>query len=363
MNKFLLVEDDPKISELLIGWIENLYPNCNVQHTSFGKKGLEIYRQDQIDMVMLDYLLPDINGIEFLQKVQQDNVTAPSPIIMLTSADDEVVAVNSFKHGATDYLSKKNLTLGALERSIIYTKNIIDTVHTQNQIQKRLEKSEARYRDLIENANDLIQNIHPDGRLIYANKAWENLLGYDAKQFKDQSFLDIVHPNSKASLISIIEKIVSTKESQENIEFDLITKNNIIVTVEGHLQAEQELHKTLSIACIFRNITPRKLIEQELKEDKQLFEVTLRSIGEAVISTDNDSCINFMNPIAEQLTGWNISQAQGKKIDEVMQIFFEGSKVPMPCPVSACLKQEAIATLPESALLVSRDGTEYLITL
>jgi diguanylate cyclase (GGDEF)-like protein/PAS domain S-box-containing protein len=87
--------------------------------------------------------------------------------------------------------------------------------------------------------------------------------------------------------------------------------------------------------------------------------VTLHSIGDAVISTDCDGLVTYMNPVAERLTGWPAAEASGRPIEQVFRIVNEASRQPVNNPVQRCLAENRIIGLANHCVLVARDGSEY----
>ncbi|MBD0300994.1 MAG: EAL domain-containing protein, partial [Tolypothrix sp. T3-bin4] len=105
----------------------------------------------------------------------------------------------------------------------------------------------------------------------------------------------------------------------------------------------------------------RNRLEQELFEEKELAQVTLRSIGDAVITTDAESKIRFLNPVAEKLTGWSQQSAQGKPLTEVFQIINEITREPVVNPVEEALREGNIVSLAKDTVLISRNGSEFAV--
>jgi PAS domain S-box-containing protein len=94
---------------------------------------------------------------------------------------------------------------------------------------------------------------------------------------------------------------------------------------------------------------------------RRWFTTTLRSIGDAVIATDGQGQITFMNPIAEALTGWNVEEARGKPLDEVFVIYSETTRKAVESPVAKVLREGKIVGLANHTLLRSRHGREVPI--
>jgi PAS domain S-box-containing protein len=107
-----------------------------------------------------------------------------------------------------------------------------------------------------------------------------------------------------------------------------------------------------------------ELREQAIASEQsaaELFATTLKSIGEAVITTDERGAVTFLNAVAQNLTGWQESEAQGKPLAEVFKIINEQSRAEVESPVSKVLREGNIVGLANHTLLISRDGREIPI--
>lgn len=96
-------------------------------------------------------------------------------------------------------------------------------------------------------------------------------------------------------------------------------------------------------------------------EARRWFTTTLRSIGDAVIATDPEGRVTFMNQVAERLTGWTESEADGRHLDEVFRIFSEVTGAPIESPVAKVLREGAVVGLANHTVLRSRNGTDVPI--
>jgi PAS domain S-box-containing protein len=113
--------------------------------------------------------------------------------------------------------------------------------------------------------------------------------------------------------------------------------------------------------AVFTDITQRKKAEEALAAEKEQLSVTLRSIGDGVITTDRDGKIFMLNKVAEDLTGFQQEEASGKKLDQIFRIFNGNTHEPIENPVKEILNTESIISIPRSTILISKDGSEYII--
>jgi PAS domain S-box-containing protein len=102
-------------------------------------------------------------------------------------------------------------------------------------------------------------------------------------------------------------------------------------------------------------------MEQELREREQWLATTLKSIGDAVITTDAEGLVTYMNPVAETLTRWNLEEVIGNDLNYVFRAVNEKTRVVVENPVTQALENETIVGLESHTVLIAKDGTEIPI--
>jgi len=105
----------------------------------------------------------------------------------------------------------------------------------------------------------------------------------------------------------------------------------------------------------------RRRAEEALRKQSDWLRVTLSSIGDAVISTDVEGQVTFMNRVAESLTGWGEAEAKGRSLTDIFQILNEVSRQPVENPALRALSSVTIAGLANHTILIAKDGTEWPI--
>ena len=112
---------------------------------------------------------------------------------------------------------------------------------------------------------------------------------------------------------------------------------------------------------IILDVTDRKKAEEAIREERERLAVTLRSIGDGVITTDSEGRVMMMNRVAEGLTGWTQGEARGRALTEVFRIVNETTRHPLANPVEKVLATGEIIELENHTLLIARDGKERVI--
>lgn len=101
--------------------------------------------------------------------------------------------------------------------------------------------------------------------------------------------------------------------------------------------------------------------QKELASEKERALVTLHAIGDGVITTDAQARVVYMNPVAEQLTGWMDNEAEGKRLNEIFRTYHEYSRVPAVSPLERCLEEQRPIQTKSNILLRSKQGLEMII--
>ncbi len=151
------------------------------------------------------------------------------------------------------------------------------------QTEAALVESEERYRDLLENANDLIQSVNVYGRFLYVNKAWQQTLGYSEAEIANMNLFDIIHPDFKQRSRQKFYNVMSGKKL-EQVQTAFITKNGQTIFLEGNINCKFVEGKPIAIRGIFRNITQRLLAEEALRYQQEQAKRLLENISPPVIS-------------------------------------------------------------------------------
>ena len=127
-----------------------------------------------------------------------------------------------------------------------------------------LRESEEKYRTLFENATDLIQAVHPDGRLLYVNRAWMKTFGYNQKDIDTGlSIFDLISPDCQKHCQTTFQKVIASEEVQY-IDTCFVAKDGTRVIIEGNACCKFQDGEPVVTQCIFRDVTEKKKMEAEL---------------------------------------------------------------------------------------------------
>ncbi len=227
--------------------------------------------------------------------------------------------------------------------------------------EQRLRKSEARYRGLFENVIDGVYIASREGDLITANPALVQMLGFESvDELKAAGRTTILYVNPVDR-----ERVFARLEAEgfvKNFEYRLRRKDGTeIVVLENARAVYDDEGNVVAHEGTITDITDRKRAETRIFEEKERAQVTLQSIGDGVITTDADGRVDYINPVAQDLTGWDMRGARGKHVNEIMTIINEHTRATVENPVIRCLKDGRVVTLAEHSILITKGSDEIPI--
>ena len=231
----------------------------------------------------------------------------------------------------------------------------------RKQAEQALRSSEARYRGLFENVIEGVYRTTADGRLESGNPALVEMLGYE----RVDELLELPGLHALQANPADRERVLATLDSDgviRNAEYQLRRRDGSLITVVENARVVRDADGVaIGYEGTLADITERKLAEIQLSEEKEKAQVTLQSIGDAVITTDAAGCVEYLNPVAEDLTGWTSAEAAGRPVTEVFHVLREQSRQPAESPILRCLGEGSIVEIDEPSLLVNRRGQEVSI--
>jgi two-component system, cell cycle sensor histidine kinase and response regulator CckA len=142
-------------------------------------------------------------------------------------------------------------------------------VSERKRADRALRESEERYRDLFDNASDLVCMAAPDGSLLYVNQAWQEGTGYGDDEIGRMQLLDLLHPDCRPYYNEVLERVLKG-ERLDHVELVLVPKAGTPITVEANLSCTFKDGKPAVVRGIYRDITERKRVEEHLRRAERM---------------------------------------------------------------------------------------------
>jgi PAS domain S-box-containing protein len=217
---------------------------------------------------------------------------------------------------------------------------------------------EAYLSAIIASSDDAIVSKDLNGIIQTWNPAAERMFGYPAAEAIGQPITLIIPVERRAEEVDIIARL-RRGERIDHFETVRVAKNGREVHISLSVSPIHDATgKVVGAAKIARDVTERHLAQQALAEQRQWFQTTLESIGDAVLATDVQGRVVFINAVAERLTGWRREDAEGRPCEDVFRIHHEVTREPAPNPVRRVIEEGVVLGLANHTVLVSSDGSE-----
>jgi PAS domain S-box-containing protein len=290
---------------------------------------------------------------------------------------------------------KNMLETAAVSGIVLNVRDITE----RRKAEEMLRLSEEKYRTLVENLSVGVYRVTPGekGKFIDVNQAFASMLGYEKEEILQLNACDIyVNPRDRDAFS---RKLIEQKFIK-NEELQLKRKDESTIIASDTARAIFDNGNLVYFDGITEDITQRKQVEKELKEYRQHLEelveerttklreaneqlqqeiqerllaeeslaaekeqlaVTLRSIGDGVITADMEGTVVLVNKVAERLTGWTQEEAAGHDLSNVFFTVDERTGTPCESPVEKVLHSGTVVGLGNNTMLIAKDGTERII--
>ena len=306
-----LVDDDRTLIKLCQHQLNKW--GYNVVSAKSGKEFRERCLPQKFDTILQDVHLPDVDGIELMEETKRllPNVS----IIVITSHASVETAVEAMKRGAYDFVTKPIdwITLEVTLRNSVERQRF--SLRAQEDARK-IHETRDRLQDFLNNANDFIQSVAPDGRFQYVNRAWKDALGYSDAELEHLTIFDVIAPEHREGCLRSLKSVIDGQAFSE-IETVFLAKNGREIIVSGNVNCRLVNGEPVATRGIFRDITASKDAEVELRQAKDAAVSANQAKSEFLanmsheLRTPLNSIIGFSNVLVknkeENLTAQNLT--------------------------------------------------------
>lgn len=238
-----------------------------------GREGLQLAHAQKPDCILLDYHMPDMNGLEFLKELADEIGEIPVPVMMLTGADSAAVAVEAMRRGARDYLVKDvdrqylELLPTVIQRVLHERQMLMEKKQTED----KLLQAEAKYRNLVEQipAITYIAELDETNRILYVSPQIK-VLDFSPEQWLETPGIHLVqiHPEDRTRVLDELTKSRATG-TPLRCEYRIISRGGTVFWFRDEASVvRDESGRSLFLQGILIDITESKQIEAELRQHR-----------------------------------------------------------------------------------------------
>ena len=201
--------------------------------------------------------------------------------------------------------------------------------------------------------------VAPDGRWLKVNRALCGIVGYSEPEMLGLTYHAMTHPDDLAIISAHAARLLAGEIATYEVEKRYVHKrgHNVHVFLSMSLVRDGN-GAPLYFIWQVQDISVGKSTEEALFGEQERARVTLNSIGDAVLTTDIAGNINYLNVVAERMTGWCREEAEGRPLDEVFHILDGDSRLPARNPAKMALAENKTVDMAAGVVLVQRNGHE-----
>ena len=297
--RILHVDDDPDLAELVAVYLQREDDRFDVESVTSADDGLDRLSETAFDCVVSDHDMPGRSGIEFLETVREEHPDLP--FILFTGKGSEEVASDAISAGVTGYLQKET---GTDQYAVLA--NQIRNVTEKHRAEREAEQIRTRLEAITANSNDTILTVDSEQTIRFANRAAERLFGYDPDALVGESLTTLVPSNKQTDRWDAIDRRLESGERPLDwtaVEFSARHRDGREIPVSVSF-SEFEEDGDRRFVGVFRDISERVRMEEELRESEQRFRQMAENIQEMVWMTDPRSGdVLYVNHAYEDIWG------------------------------------------------------------
>lgn len=189
-----------------------------------------------------------------------------------------------------------------------------EVIAKQEMTQKALRESEKKYRDLVENINDVIYSLDRDGVVTYVSPVVESVYGYNPSYIIGRNFSQFIHKDDRERVIKGVGRSLAGIFEEDSIEFRILTKSGELRwLIASEVAIYDDSGNITGTRGVISDITDRRKAEEALRESEEQYRELVENITEVIYTLDANGIITYVSPVIESMSGYSISELIGKR--------------------------------------------------
>lgn len=273
----LVVDDEPRNIQVVSNVLKEI-TDCHILYATNGEQALHRVEKNEIDLILLDMMMPLLDGLETCNRLKADARYSTIPIIFLTAKNDEESLIKAFEAGAVDYISKPFLRRELIARVTTHLNLRLVQKHLSYELIENKELLK-QYKEIVD-LSSIVTKSDPNGHITYANDNFCTISGYSHDELIGKPHNIVRHPEVPASFYKGMWDTIRDKRPWQGIVKNL-TKNGKIYTVDAVispiLNSKDEIIEYISLR---KDITPIIELKEEIEATQKELILMLGNVGE-----------------------------------------------------------------------------------
>lgn len=347
-NPLILIVDDVVSNIAMLGKaVEGI---AQVIFATDGASAIQLARSRSPDVILLDIEMPDMNGYAVCKALKESPETAECAIIFVTGHDSALHELASLNEGAVDFVQKP------FNYAVVRAR-----VRTHLELQRRTRQLRSAQKDLTDLVHSLPAFVaYWDGKFVnrFSNDRDGHWFGMTASAMCGRTLEQALGAHNAHTILQQAPALDQHREVQFELQ---LTHDGKTRFCHAALVRREQEDVAPGFLLLLTDVSARKLAELALHEEKEKFRVTLNSIGDAVIATDRQGVVSFINPVAELMTGYCAEEALGRPIESVMPLCNGANGEPTLNPIRLALRENRIVGMAFDSQLIGRAERRYAV--
>ena len=282
--RILLLDDDEVDRMAVRRALSQAGLEADLREAADGTTGARMVQEEAFDCVLLDYRLPDTNGLEFLRLLAGVHANRRLPIVMLTGQGNETVAVEAMKHGVHDYLVKDHMYPEGLQRAILNAITMSRLQHEHRQVQEALQHQREWLEVTLASIADGVIATDVDGVITFINLVAESLTGWPTHQALGRPVIDVlhmIHETTRQPVDSLVSRVLQQGQviAPTNHAMLIARNGREVAIADSAAPIRSSDGRIHGVVVVFRDISAQKRLEQEILRARKVESVGVLAGG------------------------------------------------------------------------------------
>lgn len=301
--RILIIDDEPMVYFIINKIL--LAEGYLTEYAQSGEAAFRILSRGDIDLILLDVIMPVMNGFEVCKRLHEDPSTSMIPVVFVTGLEDQKSYIKGFEVGAIDYLYKP-----------IHKTDLIIKIHNYLRLSRyeaELKKSELRYKSIVEDQTEFIFRCLPAGTITFVNQSFCSFLGKNVEDLLGRDISDIIVCNDRKEILKELHSLT--------ISNPVVTRSRTLCSNDGKMVSQQWADRALydpagrlvEYQGVGRDVSIQKRYEESIraitdktagKSGKDFYNVLIKELAKiinadlALIGTVSDDDKLVVNTLA-----------------------------------------------------------------